>query len=315
MKKIATAILLSFAGIAVGAESITVYGYGADRESAKKDAFRTAIENICGTAVLSDREHFNGKTVHDQVISYSSCRVEKYEILEDIGTQIKINVTVTNNKTSERLFSKSNSKNQFDSNIVNAQVHTIRHEQQKGDRLIDEVFRDYPYRAYNLQQTKNPYFTTDSYRNFYLMVPYDIRWNYNFVTSMNEIFSEIETPIGRGVINVSAKNPNDLLLGKHNKYFIDDLHRLDYLKSKFVNQNELRLKVKARDDRGRQVLNICYNPEYRAGGIFYSIGVNNRLTVFGNDRNAGTMRIKLTVPADVIYDIYVDVVAARDCKL
>ena len=77
MKKIATAILLSFAGIAVGAESITVYGYGADRESAKKDAFRTAIENICGTAVLSDREHFNGKTVHDQVISYSSCRVEK----------------------------------------------------------------------------------------------------------------------------------------------------------------------------------------------------------------------------------------------
>lgn len=315
MKKVAIAILLSFAGIAIGAESITVYGFGTDRQSAKKDAFRTAIENICGTAVLSDREHFNDKTVHDQIITYSSCRVERYEILEYENNRIKVKVTVKNNKISNRLFSKSNSKNQFDSGQVNAQIQTIRHEQQKGDKVIDEIFRDYPYRAYNLNQVEKPYFTTDSYRNYYLMVPYDIRWNYNFITSMNDIFSMIENPRGRGVINVMAKDPNALLLGKHDKYFIDDLYRLDYLKSKFANQNELRLKVRARDDDGRQILNICYNPEYKAGGIFYSIGVNDRLTIFGNDRNAGTMRIKLTVPADVIYDIYIDVVAARDCKL
>lgn len=315
MRKVAVAILLSFAGVAVGAESITVYGFGSDRVSAKKDAFRTAIENVCGTAVLSDREHFNNETTHDQIITYSSCRVEKYEILEYDGNRMKVTVTVTNNKLSGRLFSRSNSRNQFDTDQVNAQVDTIRHEHNKGDKLIDEVFRDYPYRAYNLEQTKKPYFTTDSYRNFYLMVPYDVRWNYNFITSMNEVFSMIETPNGRGMINIAAKDPKALLVGKHDKYFIDDLYRLDYLKNKFVNQNEMRLKVKARDEHGKQVLNICYNPDYKAGGIFYSVGVHNKLTIFGNDRNAGTMRIKLTVPADVIYDIYIDVVAVRDCKL
>ena len=315
MRKIAIAILLSFAGVAVGAESITVYGFGSDRESAKKDAFRTAIENVCGTAVLSDREHFNDRTTHDKVITYSSCRVEKYEILEYDGHQLKISVTVTNNKLSERLFSKSNSKNQFDTDSVNAQVHTMRQEQKRGDRFIDEVFRDYPYRAFNLHQTQKPYITNDSYRNFYLMVPYDVRWNYNFITAMNEVFSAIQTPNGKGEINIAAKDPKALLLGRHDTYYVDDLYRFQYLKSKFVNQNEMRLKVNARDIRGRQVLNICYNPEYKAGGIFYSVGVNHKLTIFGNDRNAGTMRIKLTFPADVIYDIYVDVVAVRDCKL
>lgn len=315
MKKLLLAAIALTANVAVGATSITVHGYGPNRESAKRDAFRTAIENVCGTVVLSDREHFNNKTTHNRVVSYSSCRVEKYEILEEKGNELKINVTVKDNKIANRLYSQSGSRLQFDGDTVKAQIDSIKQEQKNGDQLIDEIFRDYPYRAYDLQPVQTPYITMDPNRNVFLVVPYDIKWNYNFITAMNEIFSEIETPVGRGVINVSAKNPNDLLLGKHNKYFIDDLYRLDYLKSKFANQNELRLKVKARDDRGRQVLNICYNPEYRAGGIFYSIGVNNRLTVFGNDRNAGSLRIKLTFPADVIYDIYVDVVAARDCKL
>jgi hypothetical protein len=314
MKKAIIAVALLQACLTVNATTITVEGVGVDRESAKRDAFRTAIENVCGTAVLSDREHFNNRTTHNKVTSYSSCRVEKYEIHEYRDNKLKVTVTVKDNRMADRLYSQSSS-NRFDGDILRAQIETLKQEQKSGDELIDAIFRDYPYRAYNLQKTQEPYITVDNRRNLYLMVPYDITWNYKFISAMNDMFHLVETPRGRGTIMVMAKDPEKLLLGHRDKYFMDDMYRLEYIKTKFVNQNELRLNVKARDYKGNNVLNICYNPEYKAGGIFYSVGVNNKITIFGNDRNSGTMRIKLTFPADVIYDIYVDVVAARDCKL
>jgi hypothetical protein len=314
MKKAIIAVALLQACLTVNATTVTVEGVGVDREGAKRDAFRTAIENVCGTAVLSDREHFNNRTTHNKVTSYSSCRVEKYEILEGTDNKLKIKVTVTDNRIKERLYNESSSR-KFDGDILRAQVDTLKQEQESGDKLIDAVFRDYPYRAYTLKQTKDPYITSDNNRNLYLMIPYDIRWNYNFIEAMNDTFRLIETTRGKGTITVMAKNPDALLIGHKDDFRIHDSFRLEYIKSKFMDQNELRLNIKARDNSGKNILNICYNPEYKAGGIFYSIGVDHKLTIFGNDRNAGTMRIKLTVPAEVIYDIYVDVVAARDCKL
>jgi hypothetical protein len=147
------------------------------------------------------------------------------------------------------------------------------------------------------------------------MVPYEIRWNYNFIVAMNETFSQIKNSRGPGVITVMAKNPDHLLFGHKDHYVIDDWDRFNYIKSKFTNQNELRLSVKARDRKGNNTINICYNPEYKAGGIFYSIGVSDELTIFGNDSNSGTIKIKLTIPAEVIYDIFVDIVSEKDCKL
>ena len=303
MKKAIIALLLLQANLAVSADTIIVEGVGSSREVAKQDAFRTAIENICGTAVLSDREHFNDNTTYNNITTYSSCRVENYKILEDNGNRLKMRVTVSDSRLSQRLY--SNGKMQFDGGIVNAQITTLRQEHKNGDKLIDSVFRDYPYRAYNLHKTKEPYITVDSYRNTFLMVPFDIRWNKNFVNAMDEVFSLIESSRGAGIIQIMNRE----------KYFVDDLSRLEYIKTKFGRENEMRLKIKARDTQGKNVLNICYNPEYKAGGIFYSMGVSRRLTIFGHDRNSGTMKVKLTIPADVVHDIFVDVVAERDCKL
>lgn len=314
MKRLAIAIIALATNIAVGATTVTVYGYGSDRESAKQDALNTAVTNVCGKAVVSSREHFNNNT-RDGIAVYTSCRVSKFQILENEDGRIKVRVTVIDNKSSHRLFSESNSRMQFDGDQVRSQIDDLQREQKQGDKLVDEIFLDYPYKAYNLSSDKKPYITSDENRNIFLMVPYDLTWNYNFITAMNETFSNIKNRKGYGVITVSAKNPDNLLLGKKDNYYIDDWTRFNHIKSKFMYDNELRLKVKARDHKGHNAINVCYSPDYKAGGIFYSIGVSDELTIFGNDRNRGTIKIKLTVPADVIYDIYVDVVAERDCKL
>lgn len=315
MKILAIVAIALAANFAVGATSVTVYGYGSDRETAKQDAFKTAIENVCGVAVLSDREHFNGNTTHNKVLSYSSCRVKKYHIIEFVDNRIKVEVTLTNSNVSSRLHSESNERLTFDNNNVREQLNSLRNQQQNGDRLIDEVFRDYPYRAYNLNNVKSPYFFSDERRNVYLMVPYDISWNYNFIVAMNETFSMFKSRKGHAAITVTAKNPKNFILGRKDYYLIEDLETLDHIKSKFGSDNEMRLKINARDTSGKSVVNVCYNPEYRTGGIFFSTGIHDELSIFGNDRNAGLIKINLTIPAEVIYDITLDIVAQRDCKL
>jgi len=315
MKRLAIAIIALASNFAVGATTVTVYGYGSDRESAKQDALDTAVTNVCGKAVLSNREHFNGSTNHDKVSVYTSCRVSRFEILGYDDNRIKVRVTVSDNKSSHRLFSESNHRLEFDGNQVRNQLNDVRREQNRGDRYIDEIFRDYPYHAYNLHSNVKPYITNDANRDVYLVVPFELTWNYNFIVAMSETFSQIKNKRGLGVISISAKNPDDFVFGKKTNYYIEDWVRFNHIKSKFVLDNEMRLNVKARDKKGSPVINICYSPEYKAGGIFYSVGVSDELTIFGNDRNRGDIKIKLTTPADMIYDITVDVVAQRDCKL
>lgn len=315
MKRLAIAIIALASNFAVGATTVTVYGYGSDRESAKQDALDTAVTNVCGKAVLSNREHFNGSTNHDKVSVYTSCRVSRFDILSYDDNRIKVRVTVSDNKSSHRLFSESNHRLEFDGNQVRNQLNDVRREQNRGDRYIDEIFRDYPYHAYNLHSNVKPYITNDANRDVYLVVPFELTWNYNFIVAMSETFSQIKNKRGLGVISISVKNPDDFVFGKKTNYYIEDWVRFNHIKSKFVLDNEMRLNVKARDKKGSPVINICYSPEYKAGGIFYSVGVSDELTIFGNDRNRGDIKIKLTTPADMIYDITVDVVAQRDCKL
>lgn len=312
MKRTAFAAIALASSIAVGATSITVTGYGADRELAKRDAFRTAIETVCGTQVLSDREHFNNRTTLNNVVTYSSCRVNKYTVISEGDNQIRMTVEVTKDRISERLVQDRSSFRTVQPDIQ-AKLSTSREENASGDKLIDEVFRDYPYRAYNVKT--HPQIMVDNYRDTYLLVPFEITWNYNFIKSITDTFYTLETKDGPGFITVEGKDPKSILIGRRDTFHMNDLYRLEYIKSKFVLQNEMRLQVKARDYSGKTILNICYNPEYKAGGIFFSVGVRDRLQVFGNDVNAGNLRIKLTFPAEVIYDTYVSVVPQRDCKL
>lgn len=311
MKKKAFWAFLLYVNL-VNANDITVYGYGVDRESAKQDAFRTAIENVCGTAVLSDREHKNDNTTYNNISTYSSCRVEKYKILEDNGDRLKMNITVSDSKISSRLYNTSNNK-QFDGETLRAQVFTLKEEQKKGDQFIDQVFRDYPYRAFKLNKTKDPYVISDNKRNLYLMIPYDVGWNYNFITAMNETFKLLDTNKGSSIITVMAKDPDSFLFGHKNNYVIDDLSRLNYIKEKLTYQNEVRVKVVVKNSKDQNIINICESLEYKPGAILYSIGIDGELTIFGNDRNKGIIQIKLTSVIESIDNVHVNIAAAKDC--
>jgi hypothetical protein len=314
MKHIALAALALSASFAASAESITVYGYGTSRESAKLDAFKTAIENICGSNVLSSREHFNNKTTHDKVISYSSCRVKNYKIISESEGKILLQVNVEGLDISKRLGDHSGNRIVFDKDQLRANLSSYHDEKKSGDELIEEVFRDYPYHAYELKNTKQPYIIDDAARNFYLVVPYDLRWNKDYVNAIRETMTLLQTNQGTGTVKILAHNP-DKLFGYTSYHNLNDVYRIDHIKEKISGRNELRLNIVARDNKGKHIIDVCYSPDYKAGGIFYSIGIKNNISIFGDDRNRGEVKIRMHFPVDVIYDVYVDVVAERDCKL
>lgn len=314
MRKLAISIVAILACTAVSAQTITVYGYGPNREAAKLDAFKTAIENVCGSNVLSSKEFFNGKTIHNKVMAYSSCRVQNYKILEEEDGKLLVQVNVEGLDISKRLSVPQNNRYLFDGSQLRANIETYNDEKVSGDELIDEVFRDYPYHAYELKTTKQPYVLADANRNFYLVVPYDLRWNKNYVGAVRETMTLLQSNHGTGTVKILAHNPKTFL-GYTSYHNLNDIQRINQIKTKMSGENELRLNIVARDNAGRHVIDLCYSPDYKAGGIFYSIGVKNNISIFGDDKNKGEIKIRMTFPADVIYDIYVDVVAQRDCKL
>lgn len=314
MKIAAFAASLLAANLAVGATSITVYGYGTDRETAKQDAFKTAIENVCGSNILSSREHFNGVTTHNKVLAYSSCRVKSHSVLEVYDDRLLVSVDIEKLILSDRLSNQSNNRNVFDNVQLSEQIRSYKEEKIAGDNLLAEIFRDYPYHAYVLKPTRTPYIVTDSARNFYIMVPYDLRWNYNYVKALRETMLLMAQPSGVGTVKIVGGGHKSFW-GDSLNYNLNDVQRIDNIKNYMRGKNELRLQVSARDYTGKHVFDVCYSPEYRAGGIFYSIGVPNNIAIFGNDRQRGEVKIRLTMPIDSIYDVNVDVVAARDCKL
>lgn len=316
MKTLAIASIALAANLAVCAESLTVYGYGTDRESAKKDAFRTAIENVCGAKIVSQRENFNDQNIVNEVLVHSTCRVIAYSIIEENKNPyyLKMNVQLHDTKVDNRIYSEANEGFRFQGELKE-HIDGYYEEKQSSDKLLDLMFKNYPYKAYTVTNTKKPYITDDQYRNLYLIIPFQLKWNYEFIEGMRDTFSSIENRYGNNVITVMAKNPDSFILGKKTKYYLNDFQSLEHIKSKFTGENELRIRVSARDNKGKKILNLCYSPEYKMGGIFYSVGINDELTIFGNDHNEGSIQVKLSVPAEVIYDLTVDVAAERDCRL
>ena len=314
MKIIVLLIGLLFSNLSFSAETITLNSYGTNFENAKQQAFRTAIEKVCGVEVLSKREHINSQIEYDNVATHSSCRVTDYKVLETYNNpyMIKIQVKIHDTRKDDRFFAESN-EYRFNLNLQESLDDYYR-EKQSGDELIGLIFKDYPYQAYNITNIKDPYITSDHGRNLYLIVPYKLTWNYNFIASVRNVFNNVSSNAGSGKIVIMAKDPKSILLGKKTVHYINDIDRYNFIKDQFSDDNEFRVQVKVKDNRGNLVIDTCHLPKYKQGSMFYNLNYNGNLTIFGNDEDYDNIVIKINVPLSAIFDVSVNVSAAKDCK-
>lgn len=297
-------MLLAFLGgsLNINANPVTVYGIGIDRESAKQDAFRIAIEKICGIEILSDREYYNSSKRYNKIQIYSQCKVVDYQILEEEINphKLKMSISVQDARNGGIFISSSNTA--FPDNLSDI-INNYNSEKSNGDNFIVSVLRHYPYHAYNLYIKEYNIFSDDR-RELFLEIPYAITWNKNFVKHIDNIFSLIGTRTGRGSMSIDRKI-----------FFIDDVVRLQLVKDQITGKKDMRIRVKALDKYFNTIFSICHSPRYVPKGIFFSAGVYNKLSIYSRDKNNGTIYVKLHKTDNNINIIYVDIVAHEDCKL
>lgn len=314
MKIIVFFIALLFASQSY-AESITLYSQGTDLENAKKTAFKNAIETVCGVDVLTKREHLNNEVSYDNIATHSHCRIRDYKVLETYNDpyRIKIQVQIQNTKKDDRFFSEGNGY-RFSLNLQES-LDDFNREKQSGDDLIKLAFKDYPYHAYNITNIQDPYITSNDRKNLYLIVDYKLTWNYNFIKSMRNVLDFVSSNTGNNKVVIMAKDTNVILLGSKTIHYINDVDRYDLIKQQFSIDKEFRVRVRVRDTAGKTIIDTCHLPKYKQGSMFYHLNYNNNLTVFGNDIDVDKIIIKINVPLSSIFDVSVDVAAAKDCKL
>lgn len=224
---------------------IRVTGDGSSFEQAKQVAFREAIQIQVGSVVVSERESNNLKTIKNEILVHSSGYVDDYKVISQSNSGNRISVTVDvkvrTSQIAEKLLNRSDSAN-INGHRLDTQYQTYLDERQSGDAVLNTVLKDYPARAFNVEQGKVD-FLLNGNRATAFSLPYTVRWNYRYIQSLNEVLGRMEDKNAQKVFNtrcmciqspeqviVMAKDPKDWILGTRNTYRFNDSVRVDQIR-------------------------------------------------------------------------------------
>jgi len=318
MKKLLLVLLF----LAPLANAIQVNGEGSTFEEAKNNAFRTAIEYEAGTIVVNERDVSNYKLVKNELLVYSSAYVSNFKVINtfkvDNTVHVVLDVDVSSNKIADRILGTGSQPHVVD-NKHHIQYETYMGYKNKGDALLVNIIRDYPAKAFIVTQGVHK-LAVDIYRNPILEIPLEIKWNYNYISALNDTLSVLQDGSNGlfkpspGNIIVMAKDPKDWVLGKKSSYKFNDVLITQALKDTFLH-NPPRIQVKI-TGRNQLLYKNCYVPDSIAGKqkAFFDAGYD--LIVYGNQVEKNIIKIELNNMPTVLRDaerIDLSVVAHESC--
>ena len=134
---------------------VEVKSQAQDFESAKAEGFRLAVEHAVGTLVLSETETANSRINRDDIITYASGYVDRFEITDrtNVGNAVELTmkVWVAHSAIANRLLNTSETSGQIDGERVATNIATITHERRSGDRIIATILTDFPKRSFDIE--------------------------------------------------------------------------------------------------------------------------------------------------------------------
>lgn len=305
---------------------VRVVGRGSTFEEAKTNAFKTAVEFRVGMVLLSDRETKNHELTKREIAIYSSGYVDNYKLLNqrvhNNQFEVVMDVFVSDSKISRRLLSNGIAIQQFENSRHSEQINSIIVEKQNGDKLLKQVMNDYPFKAYNIKQL--PYqLKFDSQRNLQLFVPYEIKWNENFVNAYRELVYNLQEGIGQlghapGNVYFMT-NQGYVESAQQFKFF--DLIRISAMRQHFINENEVRLELKIKDNTGKLIGRKCYYPNFVVGKNkpLYSLGRPNTVVIWQNEVENNHVQFNFNYNGDLsrlmffIHEIELSISRDKEC--
>jgi hypothetical protein len=307
---------------------IRVTGEGATLEQAKENAFTEAIQIRVGMVVLSERESNLRKLEKDIVSVYSAGYVDDYKIIDISHTprtvKLTVDVLVADSKLFNQTLSTGKTKDSIDGESAGARYQTYLNQKNKGDRILSRVLNTYPQNAFIVNQ--KPYrLSVDSFRNAVLEIPYQLKWNYDYIVALNEAMSLLEDSkfnfLQKAPSNIviMAKNPKDLLIGEKNHYKFNDIPLLNNIKDSMTGDKEVRIMLTIADISNKILYKNCWIPYSLSGrkSSFYSIGIPEALIIYGNEKEENVLRIEIPPSHDYVIhrakNVEVSVVPHNKC--
>jgi hypothetical protein len=215
---------------------IEVAGEGRTTEEARTVAFRVAIEQAIGSLVSSETEVQNSRIVRDEIISYASGYVDRYEIIKQeasvVGVRVTMKVWVRRSALSNRLLNRSEKSGEVDGPRASVQLSTLNQERATGDRLVQTVLNDFPKRAFDIDLKNTELKYSDSRQGF-LEVPFRLSWNKDYLTSLWTALNATSQKSSRPVATVIV-SPGAWLAGFGGSATYDDTAKLQLIAGSMV---------------------------------------------------------------------------------
>ena len=213
-------------GSAYAQKTFRVIGNGRTVDEAKIDGFNSAIEFAVGSVVLSDSVARNNILVRDEIAKHSAGYIDDYKIIDQYqttrGYTVVMDVDVKNSKIAERMLNKSKTEGVVEGTRMSDQFNSYLGNMASSDKFIDSLLRDYTQNAFDIKQGKIEY-KLDGQRNSYIIIPYEISWNYKWVTALKEALSVVQDGNSRSAnsILVISKKPG-AWIGSNERYYFND---------------------------------------------------------------------------------------------
>lgn len=303
--------------------SVVMEGCGSSQAQALDQAFKKAIEFHSGSVIVNESAISNDRLTQSQTLDYSSGRVDKYHLInqhvQGVQTCVTAEIWVKRNHISHRILGHQSSQQQFDGTQHRGQISSLQEEQIRGDRLLAHVIKDYPTRAFKIEQgTYSLVHGQD--RKTLLRVPYVIRWNKNFLIAAEDLFNQLLAPLtqynvsSESAMAVALSHPTSRPIGNKLTWLVAETPRAQVLHQGF--QTHPRIQLVISNSQGQPVIQECWRlaSEGSRGFVTYS---DRHVRLYGNyvERNLIEMVLPESVVANMAHlqQIELSIVSDKMC--
>lgn len=170
--------------------TVTVDADGKTVDDARRNGFKTAIEQVVGVVLISEQEVQGNSLTRDFIGNYSSGYVDDYEIIESYQDQhnqwhIKMHVQVASSKIAQRMLTNAKDYRMIDGPRIAAQIESQLDQRRDGDQLIATVLNTYPENAYIINNGQTE-FKISKLRKPYMEIDYKISMSKFWVEALSE---------------------------------------------------------------------------------------------------------------------------------
>lgn len=322
-KALGLVVVSLVSSLAVASQTIIMEGNGPTRDKAIEDALSKASQQYCGVAVLSDKKVRNYKLQDTKISVYSSCRVINAKVLsENTGTNpkhiVSLEITLEQANQSKRIFNQSEIYNEFNKDDLQSTVKSYQAEKSSGDKFIEQIMDDFPQHAFEILEYRKPYITESDSRTLFVVIPYVIVWNKEFLDAMESTIKKFsvqkkwyqtynEVP---GIpIRIYKKSDYNFV-----QYNMTDARRYEIIRMKMRDSNEPYVKATIYDARDKILQVSCNRLVDEENRTMYQIGYPYDAIAINADmvaKNYVTMKIDSKT---TINNITLELIAKKDCN-